>query len=255
MGIEERAPTREEQTEMRRELEAAMRAGAWGFTSGLEYPPSAYANEDELADLCRVVADWGGFYATHLRNEGDTLMEAVQEALNVAEQAGLPLQLSHHKAEGRENWGKVQTTLQMVRDASKRGVDVQMDQYPYPAFMTALSIQTLPRYALNGSGEDLTARLTDPVQRGADCRRYANRAPGLGRSWPGLALASSANRRVPRPARSAGPAHLPIWRGKRTEIPLTTFSICWRKPAASSARSILPSVKTILPTCCAFPSP
>ena len=165
VGIEERPPTREEQTEMRRELEAAMRAGAWGFTSGLEYPPSAYANEEELADLCRVVADWGGFYATHLRNEGDTLIEAVQEALNVAEQAGLPLQLSHHKAEGRDNWGKTQTTLQMVRDAIKRGVDVQMDQYPYPAFMTALSIQTLPRYALNGSGEDLTARLTDPVQR------------------------------------------------------------------------------------------
>lgn len=165
MGIEECAPTREEQSEMRRELEAAMQVGAWGFTSGLEYPPSAYANEDELADLCRVVADWGGFYATHLRNEGDTLVEAVQEALNVAEQAGLPLQLSHHKAEGRDNWGKVQITLQMVREARERGLDVQMDQYPYPAFMTALSIQTLPRYALQGSGEDLTARLTDPAQR------------------------------------------------------------------------------------------
>ena len=165
VGIEERPPTTEEQTQMRRELEAAMKAGAWGFTSGLEYPPSAYANEGELADLCRVVADWGGFYATHLRNEGDTLIEAVQEALNVAERANLPLQLSHHKAEGRDNWGKTRTTLQMVRDAIKRGVDVQMDQYPYPAFMTALSIQTLPRYALNGSGEDLTARLTDPVQR------------------------------------------------------------------------------------------
>ena len=170
IGLEERPPTSEEQAAMRRELEAAMKAGAWGFTSGLEYPPSAYGGEDELADLCRVIKDWGGFYATHLRNEGDTLVEAVQEALNVCERAGLPLQLSHHKAEGRANWGKVQTTLQMVRDARERGADVQMDQYPYPAFMTALSIQTLPRYALNGSGEDLTARLSDPVQRTAIAR-------------------------------------------------------------------------------------
>ncbi len=167
VGLDERAPTGDEQALMRRELEAAMKAGAWGFTSGLEYPPSAYAGEDELADLCRVVADWGGFYATHLRNEGDTLVEAVQEALNVTEKANLPLQLSHHKAEGRANWGKTQTTLQMVREARERGLDVQMDQYPYPAFMTALSIQTLPRYALNGSGEDLTARLSDPAQRQA----------------------------------------------------------------------------------------
>jgi N-acyl-D-amino-acid deacylase len=165
VGLDERAPTGDEQAAMRRYLEGAMRAGAWGFTSGLEYPPSAYGDENELADLCEVVKAYGGFYATHLRNEGDTLVEAVQEALNVVERAGVPLQLSHHKAEGRANWGKVQTTLGMVDRARERGADVQLDQYPYPAFMTALSIQTLPRYALNGSGEDLTARLSDPVQR------------------------------------------------------------------------------------------
>ena len=165
MGVDERAPTADEQAAMRRDLEGAMQAGAWGFTSGLEYPPSAYGDENELADLCEVVKAYGGFYATHLRNEGDTLVEATQEALNVVERAGVPLQLSHHKAEGRANWGKVQTTLGMVDRARERGIDVQLDQYPYPAFMTALSIQTLPRYALNGTGEDLTARLSDPVQR------------------------------------------------------------------------------------------
>ena len=165
IGLDERAPTGEEQAAMRRMLEGAMQAGAWGFTSGLEYPPSAYGDENELSDLCKVAAAYGGFYATHLRNEGDTLVKAVQEALDVAESARIPLQLSHHKAEGRTNWGKVQTTLGMVDAARSRGLDVQMDQYPYPAFMTALSIQTLPRYALNGSGEDLAARLTDPGQR------------------------------------------------------------------------------------------
>ena len=165
IGLDERAPTYDEQAQMCGLLAEAMEVGAWGLSSGLEYPPSAYADEDELADLCGVVARFGGIYATHLRNEGDTLVEAVQEALNVSERAGLPLQLSHHKAEGRANWGKVQTTLGMVDAARARGLDVQLDQYPYPAFMTALSIQTLPRYAQGGSGDDLTARLTDPTQR------------------------------------------------------------------------------------------
>ena len=106
MGLEERAPTGEELTTMQRELDAAMQAGAWGFTSGLEYPPSAYGDVDELTALCEVIRAYGGFYATHLRNEGDTLIEAVQEALDVTERANVPLQLSHHKAEGRTNWGK-----------------------------------------------------------------------------------------------------------------------------------------------------
>jgi N-acyl-D-amino-acid deacylase len=173
MGMEERPPAADDMAQMRRELEAAMQAGVWGFSSGLEYPPSAYADEDELAELCAVVASYGGFYATHLRNEGDTLVESVQEALNVAERAGLPLQLSHHKAENRANWGKVKTTLQMVETARARGMDVQLDQYPYTAFMTALSIQLLPRWALSGTQEETTARLRDPEQRrriGAELR-------------------------------------------------------------------------------------
>jgi N-acyl-D-amino-acid deacylase len=167
MGLEERAPDTTDMIAMRRDLELAMTSGAWGLTSGLEYPPSSYAGEDELTELCQVVAAHGGIYATHLRNEGDTLVEAVQEALNVAERAHLPLQLSHHKAEGRRNWGKVKTTLGMVDAARARGLDVQLDQYPYPAFMTGLSIQTLPRWALSGSNEETVARLIDPIQRAA----------------------------------------------------------------------------------------
>jgi N-acyl-D-aspartate/D-glutamate deacylase len=165
MGMKERAPDTGDLARMQGELEAAMEAGAWGLSSGLEYPPSSYADEDELTELCRIVAAHGGLYATHLRNEGDTLIEAVQEAINIAERAGLPLQLSHHKAEGRHNWGKVKTTLGMVAAARARGLDVQLDQYPYTAFMTGLAIQTLPRWALSGSQEETTARLRDPEQR------------------------------------------------------------------------------------------
>ena len=147
MGMEERPPSTSDMTAMQRELQAAIDAGVWGLSSGLEYPPSSYADENELAELCKTVAQSGGFYATHLRNEGDTLVEAVQEALNVIERAGLPLQLSHHKAEGKTNWGKIGTTLGMVDAARNRGLDVQLDQYPYTAFMTALSIQLLPKTA------------------------------------------------------------------------------------------------------------
>jgi N-acyl-D-amino-acid deacylase len=165
MGIEERAHTTDELHQMQRELAGALAAGAWGLSSGLEYPPSAYADVAELTRLCEVVRDYGGFYATHLRNEGDTLIEAVQEALDVAEGAGVPLQLSHHKAEGQANWGKVQTTLEMVTAARQRGIDVQLDQYPYTAFMTGLAIQVLPRFALAGSHQDMIDRLADPARR------------------------------------------------------------------------------------------
>lgn len=167
MGMVERAPDTAEKAAMQRHLAEAMEAGVWGLSSGLEYPPSSYADGDELTELCRVVAAHGGLYATHLRNEGDTLIEAVQEALDVAERAGLPLQLSHHKAEGRANWGKVKTTLGMVQAARERGLDVQLDQYPYTAFMTGLAIQTLPRWALSGAPEETQQRLNDPTRRAA----------------------------------------------------------------------------------------
>jgi N-acyl-D-amino-acid deacylase len=174
MGIEDRAPSAADLAAMRAELQAALDAGCWGLTSGLEYPPSAYAGEEELTELCRVVADAGGIYATHMRNEGDTLVVAVQEALNVAERASVPLQISHHKAEGSANWGKVRTTLAMIEAARARGLDVQTDQYPYSAFMTALSIQVLPRWALASAVEETAAKLKDPGLRAriaSDMRR------------------------------------------------------------------------------------
>lgn len=174
MGLDDRPPSAEELAAMQAELAAAMDAGCWGLSSGLEYPPSAYAGTAELTELCRVLKGSGGFYATHLRNEGDTLVEAVREAMDVAEGADVPLQLSHHKAEGAANWGKVATTLGMVDAARARGRDIQLDQYPYAAFMTALSIQVLPRWALAGAVEETAAKLRDPALRAriaADIRR------------------------------------------------------------------------------------
>lgn len=187
VGIEKRPVTGEELRAMKRELETALAAGCWGLSSGLEYPPSAYADEDELAELCSLMRGSGAIYATHLRNEGDTLVESVQEAINVAERAGVPLQLSHHKAEHRPNWGKVRTTLGMVEQARQRGLDVQLDQYPYTAFMTALTIQILPLWAQAGAVEETTALLRDPAHRArvaADMRANHPEWDGLSDAAP-----------------------------------------------------------------------
>ncbi|MDE2127858.1 MAG: D-aminoacylase [Armatimonadetes bacterium] len=177
VGMENRPADATEMREMRLLLAEALEAGAWGLSSGLEYPPSSHAGEAELVELCLEVALSAGIYATHLRNEGDTLQEAVQEALNVARTAEIPLQLSHHKAEGRRNWGKVGITLPMVTAARADGMDVQLDQYPYTAFMTSLAVQTLPRWALNGSQEDTLARLRDPAQRDRMAKEMAHAHP------------------------------------------------------------------------------
>lgn len=165
MGLAERLPTPDELTSLQRELGDAMAAGAMGLSSGLEYVPGMYGDVAELTALAKVAAEAGGFYATHLRSEGDTLEESVAEALAVAEGAGIPLQLSHHKAEKPENWGKVVRTLAMVDAARERGMDVLLDQYPYTAFQTGLATIALPPWAVGGTPQAIAERLRDPQTR------------------------------------------------------------------------------------------
>jgi N-acyl-D-amino-acid deacylase len=187
MGLDDRAPAPDERERMKAELARAMEQGAWGVSTGLEYTPSRYANTEELAELSRVVGRYGGFYATHLRSEGDHLVEAVAEAIEIGERAGVPVQLSHHKAEGRRNWGKVHTTLKMVEEARARGVDVQLDQYPYTAFQTSMAVQFLPAWANVGDNDAVLSRLADPQQRQAviaDIRANHAEWDGLGPESP-----------------------------------------------------------------------
>jgi N-acyl-D-amino-acid deacylase len=165
MGFAQRAPTAEELATLQREIARCMEAGAWGFSTGLEYVPGSFADTEELIELAKVAAEYGGFYTTHLRSEGDQLIESVAEAIEIAERAALPLQLSHHKAEGRANWGKVNQTLQMVSDAIQRGLDVMLDVYPYTAYHTSMAVACLPRWVLEGEPKDVLARLSDPDQR------------------------------------------------------------------------------------------
>ncbi len=138
MGMENRPPTDRELGQMRRHVADAMEAGAVGVSTGLVYPPGSFAQTEEIIHLAKVAAEYGGLYATHMRNEEAGLLEAVDEALRIGEEADLPVQISHHKASGEQNWGLVHESLARLDAARARGVDASSDVYPYTAFSTIL---------------------------------------------------------------------------------------------------------------------
>jgi N-acyl-D-amino-acid deacylase len=179
MGFDARPPTGRELDEMRSLVVDAMEAGAFGFSSGLIYSPGAYATTEELVDLASVAARYGGFYSTHMRNEGPALLQAVEEALTIADRAGIPLQLSHHKVLGRANWGLTERSLSLIDEARERGMDVTADQYPYEASSTTLAA-LLPTWALEGGTSGMQVRLRDAETRAA-IRREVLEGPTDGR--------------------------------------------------------------------------
>ncbi|MBK8255529.1 MAG: D-aminoacylase [Polyangiaceae bacterium] len=165
MAMSENIPTATELSAMQAVVAEGMDQGAFGLSTGLVYAPGAYAKTDELVGLSQVVAARGGIYASHLRNEGSRLIEAVAEAIEIAERAGVSVQISHHKAAGHFNWGKVKTTLSMVDDANMKGLSVHSDVYPYTAGSTVLSAMFVPLWAFEGSSQKLLERLRDPATR------------------------------------------------------------------------------------------
>jgi N-acyl-D-amino-acid deacylase len=165
MGMSEKDPAASDVEAMRDLVSQGMDQGAFGISTGLVYAPGAYAKTDELVSLSEVVAARGGIYATHMRNEGSRLVEAVAEAISIGERAGVSVQISHHKAAGNFNWGKVKTTLAMIDEANRRGLDVHSDVYPYTAGSTVLSAMFVPLWAFEGSTERMLERLKDPETR------------------------------------------------------------------------------------------
>ena len=140
MDHDQRAPTAAELERMKAWVREGVAAGAVGLSTGLVYEPSRYAMTDEIIALARELRGAaGGLYATHMRNEADGLLEAVREAIRIGEAAGLPVQISHHKASGRRNWGRVRDSLRLIEEARDRGLDVTADQYPYTAGSTSLA--------------------------------------------------------------------------------------------------------------------
>ncbi|MCK5343639.1 MAG: amidohydrolase family protein, partial [Candidatus Heimdallarchaeota archaeon] len=162
MGNEDREPTDAEMERMKWFVEKAMKEGAVGLSTGLEYTPGTYSKTDEITELCKVVAKYGGFYATHMRDESEKVIEAIEEAVEIGEKADLPVEVSHFKVFGVNNWGRSIATIKMVNDARERGVDITVDQYPYPAASTGLGIM-YPTWALEG--DDWKARLKDEELR------------------------------------------------------------------------------------------
>lgn len=133
MGSERRAPEDHELNRMREHVALAMEQGACGFSTGLIYRPGRWSKTDEVLELAKVVAPFDGIYATHMRNENDHLLEAVDEALGIGSKAGVAVQISHHKAAGKRNWGKVKESLAKVDAAVAEGARVTLDVYPYTA--------------------------------------------------------------------------------------------------------------------------
>lgn len=164
MGNDDRAPTVAEQAQMEALVKAAMDAGAFGMSTGLIYLPGTYSETDEVISLARVAAADGGIYASHIRNEFDLIVDAIEEAITIGREAGLPVQISHFKVADNTMWGDSTITLGLVESARAEGLDVMIDQYPYTAGSTGL-VNVLPAWARAGSKEDFQARLDDPETR------------------------------------------------------------------------------------------
>ena len=166
VGWEERPATPAEMTAMKEALEHAMGQGAFGLSSGLIYAPGRHAATEEIVELARVVAEHGGFYATHMRSEGARLLEAIDEAIAIGERSGAPVLIHHLKASGKSNWGEMEAAVGRIEAARERGVDVMASVYPYVASSTGLD-QVLPDWITGGGADSTLARLQDLSTRDA----------------------------------------------------------------------------------------
>lgn len=162
MGMDNRAPTAEELETMKALLAEGMEYGALGISFGLFYAPGAYAATEEAIELAKVVGKYHGIVAAHIRDEGDRLIESVEEFLTIIRESGARGVISHHKAMDRQNWGKVHTTLRMIDQANEEGLEVYCDVYPYTAYNTSLSAIFLPPELLVYGARNV---LQDPKQR------------------------------------------------------------------------------------------
>jgi N-acyl-D-amino-acid deacylase len=164
MGDANRPPTADELEQMRALVAQAMEQGAVGLSTGMIYAPATYASTDEIVELARVAAAYGGGYASHIRSEGARLVQAVNEAITIGERAGSWVHIHHLKASGKANWGKMPAAVAAIDAARARGVDVTADQYPYRASGTGLDA-IIPSWAHAGGTDSLVARLQDPAIR------------------------------------------------------------------------------------------
>lgn len=177
VGLDDRAPTSEEQEKMNELVEMAMRDGALGLSTGLIYVPGTYADTEEIVELAKIAAKYDGVYASHIRSEGTKVIDAIKEAIDIGEKAGLPVEISHFKIASKGMWGQSFTTIGLVKAARQRGLQVTVDQYAYTASSTSLDAR-LPKWAIAGGREEGTKRIEDPKTRKKivkDLKKYLKR--------------------------------------------------------------------------------
>jgi N-acyl-D-amino-acid deacylase len=190
LGFENRAPNADELRRMRELVRLEMEAGALGIGSSLIYAPALYASTDELIELCREAAKYGGTYISHLRSEGNNLMEAVEELIRISREAGVPAEIYHLKAAGEANWPKMDQVIARVEEARRQGLKITADMYTYTAGATGFDA-CLPPWAREGGSEALYKRIQDPEARArmlADMRKPAG--------WENLCLLAGSPERV-----------------------------------------------------------
>src|ERR1044071_4360659 len=186
LGDVNRAPNPEELEKMKALVAQAMQQGALGISTALIYPPGHYAKTEELIELAKVAARYGGIYATHMRSEGQNEVAAVREALRIGQEAGLPVEIFHLKVSGKGRAGKMIDIVRMIQEARDRGQDVTADMYPYLAGATALA-SSLPPWVADGGVNKLLERLHNPAVR----QRIRTEMSSTGeRTWENLYLDS-----------------------------------------------------------------
>ncbi len=164
MGKVRRAPTADELKKMQDLADAAMQEGAWGMSTGLQYVPGAFAKTDELIAMAQAVGNRGGFYASYIRDEGDELLESIQEVIDIARGGHLPCHVSHLKASKKPNWGKVHAAAHLIEAARREGLRITADQYPYTASSTSIMAFLLPDEEREGGERATAKRLHDEEQ-------------------------------------------------------------------------------------------
>ena len=202
MAMDDRAPTPEELDRMRNLVRETMEDGALGFSTGLLYVPANYAETEEIIELAKVAAEYGGIYYTHMRDEARQLLPAVREAIRVGAEAGLPVHINHFKAMGVANWGQTTESLRLVDSARAEGIDVKVDVYPYTAGSTGSSV-LFPQWVLAGGIDSFKVRVDDPETR---ARIERETEEWMHRDWTGGDLSRIQFRTVPA---------LPAYDGKR----------------------------------------
>jgi N-acyl-D-amino-acid deacylase len=183
VGFDNRAPTAAELDTMRELVRKEMEAGALGIGSALIYAPGNYASTEELIELCKVAAKYKGKYISHMRSEGDKLLEAIDELIRISREAGLPAEIYHLKAAGKANWPKMDQAIAKVEDARRAGLKISANMYTYTAGATSLDA-CVPPWAHDGGQEALIKRLKDPETRA----KIAAQMHEPGKDWENLCL-------------------------------------------------------------------